>query len=255
MEITTLPNGDKLYCLNKGEALLLYEDLFANRGYFKFGIAIEAGATVVDVGANIGLFALLASQEARDVRIISLEPLPPIFSVLKANYELHKITGECLPFGLGKKQERTIFTFYPDNTALSGRYAELVEEKQLVVRILENRLPDTPRSVLEEIAARGLSNEPYECEVRSLSDIFRNWQIAQVDLLKIDVEKAELDVLEGIEVADWPRVKQVVMEVHNLAGRLQRVCNLLEAQGFEVHCSQSMPFAATDLYDVFAFRR
>jgi hypothetical protein len=35
-----------------------------------------------------------------------------------------------------------------------------------------------------------------------------------VDLLKIDVERAELDVLLGIDERDWPRIRQIVAEVH-----------------------------------------
>ena len=103
MKKTKLPNGDEFFCLNKGEASLLYTDLFEERSYFRFDIAIEAGATVIDVGANIGLFALLASREAEGVRVISLEPLPPIYSVLRANYDLHKIRGEAASLWRGAK--------------------------------------------------------------------------------------------------------------------------------------------------------
>ena len=31
----------------------------------------------------------------------------------------------------------------------------------------------------------------------------------RVDLCKVDVERAELSVLRGIAVEDWPRIKQV----------------------------------------------
>lgn len=31
----------------------------------------------------------------------------------------------------------------------------------------------------------------------------------QVDLLKIDVERAELEVLAGVEAAHWPLIRQV----------------------------------------------
>ena len=45
----------------------------------------------------------------------------------------------------------------------------------------------------------------------------------KIDLLKIDVEKGELEVLNGIEDADWPRIHQIVMEVHDLDGRVGMV--------------------------------
>ena len=34
-----------------------------------------------------------------------------------------------------------------------------------------------------------------------------------VDLLKVDVERAELSVLQGVKDEDWPRIKQVAVEV------------------------------------------
>lgn len=36
-----------------------------------------------------------------------------------------------------------------------------------------------------------------------------------MSLLKIDVERAELEVLQGLDGADWSRVQQVAMEVHD----------------------------------------
>ncbi len=43
-----------------------------------------------------------------------------------------------------------------------------------------------------------------------------------MDLLKVDVEGAELDVLRGVDPQDWARIRQVVVEVRSsLVGRAQ----------------------------------
>ena len=44
-----------------------------------------------------------------------------------------------------------------------------------------------------------------------------------MDLLKIDVERAEKEVLQGILPSDWPKIRQVAMEVHDVEGGLQTV--------------------------------
>ncbi|GMU64013.1 MAG: methyltransferase [Acidobacteriota bacterium] len=254
MERILLPNGMDFYCLNRNEALLLYSDLFEERSYFQHGVAIRPGDTVVDVGANIGLFALLASLEAPDVRVLSLEPLPPIYSVLRANFELHGIAGEALPLGIGPREQQVTFTFYPQNSALSGQYAQPEQEKELIVRLLRNRFPAMTPAGLEVLATRGLGGEAHEGRIRPLSAVLHDTGVTRVDLLKVDVEKAELGVLESIDEADWKGIAQVVVEVHDISSRLRRVREMLESRGFEVHSRQGPNFANTDLWDVFAIR-
>ena len=188
------------------------------------------------------------------MRVFSLEPLPPIYEVLKANYDLHEISGAALRFGVRAQDERVNFTFYSDNTALSSRYADPEKEKELVLRILQNRFSHIPASYLEGMAEQGLTKETYECEIRPLSDILRELDIDRIGLLKVDVEKAEFDVLEGIDGADWRRIDQIVVEVHDIDDRLRQVCELFRAKGFEVQYNQGDAFAQTGLYDVFASR-
>jgi tRNA G18 (ribose-2'-O)-methylase SpoU len=55
-----------------------------------------------------------------------------------------------------------------------------------------------------------------------------------VDLFKIDVEGCEGDVLLGIEPKDWPKIRQVVVEVYNSVKNLPEVAEKLERQGFQV---------------------
>lgn len=51
------------------------------------------------------------------------------------------------------------------------------------------------------------------CEVRTLSHVIREERVERVDLLKVDVEGAELDVLDGIEPEHWPMMRQIAVEI------------------------------------------
>ena len=53
----------------------------------------------------------------------------------------------------------------------------------------------------------------------------------------------------GVDVADWPRLRQLVIEVHNVGGRVERVQKLLEAYGFAVAVEQD-DWALLRLMDV-----
>lgn len=72
-------------------------------------------------------------------------------------------------------------------------------------------------------------------------------------MLKIDVEKAELDVLMGIEEQDWWKIKQIVVEIHNIDGRVELTSNLLKDKGFQhISCKQDAVLEDLDIHILYA---
>jgi cyclopropane fatty-acyl-phospholipid synthase-like methyltransferase len=47
---------------HSGEATFLYEEIFDRGTYVRGGLELSDGAAVLDVGANIGMFALSLAQ-------------------------------------------------------------------------------------------------------------------------------------------------------------------------------------------------
>jgi hypothetical protein len=76
------------------------------------------------------------------------------------------------------------------------------------------------------------------CELRTLSDALRRESIDRVDLIKIDVEKTELDVLAGIEDADWPRIRQLMMELHLDSERRERAASTIRRAASTSRCAR-----------------
>lgn len=79
-----------------------------------------------------------------------------------------------------------------------------------------------------------------------------------ITLMKVDVEGAEWEVLRGITDAEWQRVEQIVVEVHDVAGRVKDVERLLRHHGFaQVQTSQEdwASHTVLQIYSVFATRR
>lgn len=59
-------------------------------------VTIRPGDTVVDVGANTGLFTLLAAQESGPSgRVLALEPLVATFELLQSNVRAHAEWSEA----------------------------------------------------------------------------------------------------------------------------------------------------------------
>ncbi|CAM9789830.1 unnamed protein product [Pylaiella littoralis] len=68
------------------------------------------------------------------------------------------------------------------------------------------------------------------CQVVPLSLARHQLDISVVDLLKVDVEGDELALLHGIDDEDWPKIHQIVLEVHDVDGRLAAMVNLLKSE-------------------------
>jgi hypothetical protein len=57
-----LPHGLLIQYVSKDDVQFLYDEIWRDRSYLQHGVAIGPGDTVIDVGANIGLFALQAAR-------------------------------------------------------------------------------------------------------------------------------------------------------------------------------------------------
>jgi acyl carrier protein len=91
-----------------------------------------------------------------------------------------------------------------------------------------------------------------DCELKTLSGVIAEHKVERIDLLKIDVEKSELDVLKGVADSDWTKIDQIVVEVHDLNGRVARVSELLKSHGYWVAVEQEKDLSQSDLYNIYA---
>lgn len=51
-----------------------------------------------------------------------------------------------------------------------------------------------------------------------------------------------------------PQIRQVSAQVHDIRGRVKRLCQLLEAKGFTVEVDQEPRFQACNLHMIYAYR-
>ena len=83
----TLPNGMRVHQWQSSETDFLYKEIWGDESaYGKAMIVFEPGATIVDAGANVGMFSLYAAARCRgDATIYAFEPIPSTHAVLVAN--------------------------------------------------------------------------------------------------------------------------------------------------------------------------
>ncbi|OEV03687.1 FkbM family methyltransferase [Streptomyces oceani] len=225
-----------------------YNEIFEDCRYVRYGIQLTDCARIVDAGANVGLFTIFAKQQSPAAEVLAVEPIPAIHRALRANLEAYAIKGVDTPrTALGAEHEREVpFTFYPETPGESTRYPE---QKRAGQDLTEQQLGHTEMAAVpREVAVAA--------EVNRLSALLRDWAPREpVDLLKIDVEGAELDVMEGLDPADWQRTRQVVVEVQDVCGRLDRIIDELDSRDFSVMVERSRLSEVYRSFMVYATRR
>lgn len=248
------PNGLQCYYnSSKEETEYIFAEIFSEGQYEGHGITIGESAVVFDVGANIGLFSIFVTQQQPSARVFAFEPITPTFEVLRDNIELHALTG-VTAFNCGLSSEnnpRKVFTFYPQMSANSTMRPDdtLADPDDIETRTAGPVVENLFEHLFEE-------HEEVECEIKTLSAVIAELGVTSIDLLKVDVEGEEYEVLRGIDAEDWPRIRQIVAEVHDKKGRLQQVTRLLEDKGFTVGFEkrQQLPSTFVDIYHVYAAR-
>lgn len=264
-----LPDGKKIFCLNQHEVQVVYQEV---KTYLKNGIELHEGDTVFDVGANIGLFTLLVDNLCNGhTNVYAFEPIPEIFEVLHANIMcLASKNIKSFAYGLSDQSKTTTFAYYPRATIVSQTYPGFSKEErnQLKKKMLGN-LQELPLAVswirwlpsflrpfiLDKKLAIGFQAKQVTCQLRTLSEVIHEQNIQQIDLLKVNVEKSELDVLLGIEKDDWRKIKQIVVEVHNFESRLEKVIDLLKQNGLtEIVIEQEPILKGSDISIVYALQ-
>jgi len=130
-----------------------------------FGSLIEKDMTFIDVGANLGIYSLIAGRAGSTV--YAYEPTPNIFRILKENIAANgfEVKGNIHPYNLAvaDTEKRILFSVYK---GLSGH---------------NNMFDDTADRI--------------EVEAVSLD---HHITAEKIDIVKIDVEGAEYFVLKGM---------------------------------------------------------
>ncbi|HDY6353577.1 TPA: FkbM family methyltransferase, partial [Pseudomonas aeruginosa] len=260
-----LPSGHRVAGLNLNETEYVYQEIFVDEVYSRDGIVLPPDAVVLDVGANIGLFSLYIASRAPRARVVAFEPLAPIRRRLEANLGRYAPQVEVFGIGLSDAEREETFTYYPGYSTFSGiaEYADASGERDVIRRYLSNQGEEGGANLLldniDEILDDRLRAEAHRCRLRRLDQVIGELGLERIDLLKIDVQRAEMDVLLGLDDAALAKVRQIVLEVHDkrdgaTAGRADALSDLLRRHGFEVSIRQDALLEGTDRYNCYAVR-
>ena len=138
-----------------------------------WALLCKRASVIVDVGANVGIYSLVAKAANPPATVCAFEPVPRFFQRLVANCERNALDVRCFEYALSDRDgEATLWDLAADHhyhASLSR--ADLVAHSGLVER---------------------------RVAVRTLAAVFAEENIDAADLLKIDVEGWEPEVIGGM---------------------------------------------------------
>ena len=140
-----------------------------------FAAAARSSQTIIDVGANSGLYAVLAARAAREATVHAFEPLPQAISVLRNNVKLNGVNDRVSIVEAAVSDE-------------SGRAKLFVPAGNAGVLEMSASLSSEFRAQHSQVLC---------VAVTTLDEFVRASGIEKVDLLKVDVESQEHRVLTG----------------------------------------------------------
>lgn len=186
---------------------------FAVQGKYGFFYAdwlkAQKESILIDIGANIGLYSLIASANSNFKAIYSFEPHPETYQFLVDNIHVNQ-AKQCIPYKLAisDKCEKHIIHVKPNHSGVATlREVKTTEGYQSSIEI--------------------------ECvDAVTLNTLIQNPDNLPISI-KIDVEGFELVVIQTlIKTNFWPRIANIYYEVDENYLDYKKVEAILLAEGF-----------------------
>jgi len=179
---------------------------------------------IFDIGANEGFYTLKIKQNNPNAKIVAVEPNPFAFQILKKNIKSNKLKDVILiNKALASKIGKVNFEIVPEVSAIGA---------------LDIRMQKRPWLKEEKIKRVAV-------ESTTLKKICEETRIREIDILKLDVEGAELDILKSSKDL-LQNVKKIVVEYHTPKLR-QEVKKFLKANKF-ILLKEEKAWRCGDLY-------
>jgi FkbM family methyltransferase len=179
-------NGLRVVVRARTSDMYIVSEGLAYGAYRALGPILAAGSgerAVIDLGAHIGVFSLLAASTSPDVHAVAFEPGPENARLLRLNAAL--------------------------NTSLTDRIevheAAVGAESGTARWQLDERDPSGSRLVD--------SGGGHEVRLVGLRDVLAATRLP-IAAMKIDVEGAEYALLDGSDPGDWEGVPAILAELH-----------------------------------------
>lgn len=224
-----LPKESTLYTNSLGVKFMLDMDEYQMRNIYLYDIyerntyknlerILKEDDVFIDVGANVGFYALNISTLLPKGEIHSFEPNPYVLKYYLQNYKLNNPGNIRInKFGLSDSSKIVKIFFDSDNTGAGSIF-------------------------------RKDGKEVFDIELKKFDEYYNDNNLKKINVIKVDIEGSELDFLKGAEYAIKQNKKLVVIiemmqENFVKAGyKSQDITEFLFSRGFKAYLPKPFPY-------------
>ena len=171
---------------------------------------LKEGMIVVDVGANIGVYTILAAEKVgKNGKVIAIEPEPKNYQQLLKNIKLNNFQNVI-----------------PINIALADHNGS----EKLYISYCAG---------LHSLIASENTISSIKVPLKTVDKLLEELNLKKIDIIKIDTEGSELPVLKGAEktLKANPNIKIIVAAEH-YPSEIKEVSQFLNNKGFKTKVSR-----------------
>jgi FkbM family methyltransferase len=200
----SISNHEKKYIVSE----VIEEDCyFPKIGRHDFNL--RPNDTVIDVGANVGIFTVYAATLASKGKIYAFEPVKSNFNHLTKNIALNKLKNVIIErVGISDSKRETTIFLERSNTGGHSLYKEKYENIETI---------------------RGTET----INLITLQEVFDRYKIKNCNFLKIDCEGSEFDVIKGLPDSYFGKIDKIVLEFHPNVDEIE-LARYLIGKGYKV---------------------
>jgi FkbM family methyltransferase len=177
----------------RGEWFTFYENLI--RRDYLVGLQLGAGDVVVDIGANLGAFTVLAAKRVGPAgRVYAYEPDPVTCARLEGNVRLNGLEKVVVVenAAVGAAAGEAVFYRYAKHA-----FSSLIDGVAGRVQQHQESFPVRVVGIREVVAKAG----------------------GVIKLMKVDCEGSEYDLMDALDAETARGIEQIAMEVHPVEGK------------------------------------
>jgi FkbM family methyltransferase len=194
-----LKNGHTIHLSNSNLDISTVMVIFTRKEYGE----IPKGGTIIDVGANIGVFSMYAAFHGAK-RIYAFEPNKESFETLLMNIRENGLEDIIIPINKAVSEKDGDYLLIPKASSPYNKSFSNTADK---------------------------SEEMDRIETISLPTFIKQNNIEKIDLLKMDCEGAEFGIIPNMPSETWSKIDKYKLEFHNLK-RKKEITDILTKYGF-----------------------